>query len=244
MPPSLTIIATVSPKTPRLDGADLIRLNGAFGTLKEKAQLRARFRRPILVDIPGPRLKHRTSRISDAGLVRWAARARVDFVALSYARGADEIVAVRGALGESGVRIIAKIETAEAAGPALAEILLAADGILIDRGDLAVSIGPEALRPAVDRILRFSRAHGRPAWVATGILASLQGAPCPTPRDVADVQHLMQAGATGLVLAEETAIGRFPREAVAVLRGLAAGAGESALVATAGSHVGRGKGRI
>jgi pyruvate kinase len=60
---------------------------------------------------------------------------------------------------------------------------------------------------------------------------------------VADILHLVQAGATGLVLAEETAIGRFPRDAVAVLRTLAGRTGEAKAPAAAVAHAGGGKGR-
>lgn len=225
------IIATISPHTPMLRGVDLIRLNGAFGTFAEKSRLREKFDRPVIVDIPGARVKHRTSRASDVGLIRWAARERVDYVALSYVRSAAEIIGLRQDLDGGATRIVAKVETAEAAGSALPEIALAADGILIDRGDLATSIGPEAVQKAVDRVLRFCRTHGRSVWIATGVLPSLQTSPHPTHRDVVDVCHLVDAGASGLVLAEETAIGRFPREAVAVLRVIIAGRGRSSVPA-------------
>lgn len=139
----------------------------------------------------------------------------VDYVALSFVRSAQDVLQARrfAAARGAGVRWIAKIEKHEALGE-IDEILDAADGILVARGDLGVETPLEHV-PALQKLLiaRANRA-GKPVITATQMLRSMVENPRPTRAEVSDVANAVLDGTDAVMLSEETAAGRYPVEAV------------------------------
>lgn len=156
----------------------------------------------------------------DAASLRAAASLRIAMVAHSFVRSADDVRRVRAILdenGPSGVRLIAKIEC-RAALSRFDEILEAADGLLVARGDLGIEIAPELIPVLQAEIIRRCCQAGKPVIVATQMLHSMMTHPRPTRAEVADIVEACREGASTLLLCGETASGDYPVEAVAMMR--------------------------
>jgi len=137
----------------------------------------------------------------------------VDYVAASFVRTAEDVNRVKEL---SGVPVIAKIERAAALAN-LDEILSAADGIMVARGDLGVELPLERL-PAVQlEILRRTNAAGLIAVTATEMLESMKHSARPTRAEVTDVATAVTEGTDAVMLSGETAVGDFPIETVAMM---------------------------
>ncbi len=153
--------------------------------------------------------------------------AGVDFVGLSFVRSARNVEALRRLLGtapgKSRPWIVAKIERAEALAD-LDAIASAADALMVARGDLGVEIGLAAVPAAQRRILEAGRRLSKPVIVATQMLESMIESPVPTRAEVSDVAFAVLGGADAVMLSGETAVGRFPREAVRAMAEIAVAA--------------------
>jgi len=138
---------------------------------------------------------------------------RVDLVAQSFVRSAEDVEALRAMLPSDGPRIVAKIETS-AAVENFDAIAAAADGIMVARGDLGVDL-PFARVPLVQKdLITRATAAGRFSIVATQMLVSMVHAPRPTRAEASDVANAVFDGTDAVMLSEETAIGEFPLEAL------------------------------
>jgi pyruvate kinase len=148
--------------------------------------------------------------------VRFAAKLGVEYLAASFVQRAKDIMQVRDLLRECPVEVIAKIEMREAVKH-IDEIIKAADGVMVARGDLGVEMPMEEV-PLVQKeiVMKCNRA-GKPVIIATQMLKSMTENPTPTRAEVADVANAILDGADALMLSEETAIGRYPLEAVKVM---------------------------
>lgn len=179
--------------------------------------------------VPGARLRVRAMDDADFAAAEWAARNEIDFVGLSFVRTAEDIRELREHLRNhnSEAQIIAKIEKAEALD-CLAEIVSAADGVMVARGDLGVETDIARLAVAQKEIVRAAKQHRRPVIVATQMLDSMQHSPLPTRAEVTDVANAVLDGADACMLSGETAIGRFPLESVAMMHRIALAAEEYA----------------
>ncbi len=141
----------------------------------------------------------------------------VDFLALSFVQGARDLLEARRWLDRTPegrpVRLIAKIERAEAVR-GIDEILRVADGIMVARGDLGIELPLERL--ALEQKLLVHRANdaGRFCIVATQMLLSMLTSPRPTRAEATDVANAVLDGADAVMLSEESAVGRYPAEAV------------------------------
>jgi pyruvate kinase len=118
-------------------------------------------------------------------------------------------------------RIFAKIECVEGLNQ-LSGIVDAADEIIIDRGDLSREVPIEKIPFLQRRIISTARARGKPCHVATNLLESMVTSKNPTRAEVNDVISTLLMGATGLVLAGETAIGEYPLQCVKMIKRLLA----------------------
>jgi pyruvate kinase len=147
-----------------------------------------------------------------------------DFVALSFVRSPKDIRDLRKLIEKQGTkdapRIIAKIETPEAV-EAIDDIIAEADGIMVARGDLAVEVGPEQVPFIQKRIIRACVVAGKPVITATQMLESMVDSPVPTRAEVADVTNAILDGTDAVMLSEESALGRYPVEAVTMMSQIA-----------------------
>ncbi|MDK2743663.1 MAG: pyruvate kinase [Nitrospira sp.] len=143
---------------------------------------------------------------------------RVDYLALSFVRGPQDIDEARTLLAEhgSGIRIIAKIERPEAVA-SLDDILERADGVMIARGDLGVEMGPEAVPVLQKRIIAEANRRRRVVITATQMLESMTNAMRPTRAEASDVANAVFDSSDALMLSAETAIGAHPIETVQVM---------------------------
>lgn len=143
-------------------------------------------------------------------------RKGVGHVALSFANRASDVDEIR-TLVAPHVKVTSKIECLNGLRN-LAEIAERSDALLIDRGDLSRQVGIEKIPTLQKDIIAVGRNVGRGVYVATNLLESMVVSPSPTRAEVNDSLNTLMDGATGLVLAAETAIGAHPVAAVQMLR--------------------------
>ena len=170
------------------------------------------------INLPGTAVSAPTLTEKDREDIRFGAEHGVDYVALSFVRGPQDIDAARAVLAEHGINtpIIAKIERAEAVA-ALDEILEQAEGVMIARGDLGVEMGPEAVPLLQKRITVEANRRRRLVITATQMLESMTQAIRPTRAEASDVANAVFDGSDALMLSAETAIGAHPIEALQVM---------------------------
>lgn len=140
-----------------------------------------------------------------------------DQIAVSFAQNADSIKKARELSG--GTYIIAKIES-KIGFDNKAPIIAESDAILIDRGDLSRTMPIEEIPRACREIILTCKGMNKPVWVATNLLESMVRSPEPTAAEVNDIATLIMLGIDGLVLAAETAIGRYPIQCVEFVRNM------------------------
>jgi pyruvate kinase len=142
----------------------------------------------------------------------------VDYVALSFVQRARDIEIGRRAVARLGaeVPLIAKLEKAGAIR-ALDEILRAADGVMVARGDLGVELDPAWVPVLQKTIIHKANAAGIPVITATQMLESMVSSPRPTRAETSDVANAILDGTDAVMLSAETAVGRYPVEAVRMM---------------------------
>ena len=153
----------------------------------------------------------------DQADARFALDIGVDFLALSFVRSAADIKEVRAILpDEQAPGIIAKVERPEALD-SMDEIIAAADGVMVARGDLGVELPAELVPVAQRDLIVRARAQGKPSIVATQMLESMIEHPQPTRAEVSDVSTAVYSGADAVMLSAETASGAYPIRAVEMM---------------------------
>jgi len=148
--------------------------------------------------------------------IRAAAGMSVDFIAVSFVRSAADIHEARRVLSAAGgtAGIIAKIKRAEAVA-AIEEIIQAADGVMVARGDLGVEIG-DAEVPAIQKhIIERAIWLDKPAITATQMMESMIENPIPTRAEISDVANAVLDGTDAIMLSGETAVGSYPEKVLA-----------------------------
>ena len=145
----------------------------------------------------------------------YALDAGVDWVALSFVQRASDILDAKAVIGDRAA-LMAKIEK-PAALLELSDIVAAADGIMVARGDLGVELPPEDVPGWQKKIVAECRLVGKPVVVATQMLESMIASPTPTRAEASDVAAAVFDGADAVMLSAETAVGGFPVEAVTMM---------------------------
>jgi len=174
------------------------------------------------VNLPGVKLSIPTLGQRDREIAVWAAGHDIDFVGLSFVRSPDEIRQLQELLRSHGsdAQVIAKIEKPEALAR-LEEIVEAADGVMVARGDLGVEIDIAEVAVVQKRIIALCNRRRKPVITATQMLDSMQHSRLPTRAEVADVSNAILDGTDATMLSGETAIGQYPREAVEMMHRIA-----------------------
>ena len=174
------------------------------------------------VNLPGARLSLPAMSEADREHAHWAARVGVDFIGLSFVRTPDEVLELKSLVRAQGssARIIAKIEKQEALDR-LPEIVTAADGVMVARGDLGVETDVARVPVVQKQIIALCNCEQKPVIVATQMLESMQHSRRPTRAEATDVANAILDGCDACMLSGETAIGEFPREAVEMMNRIA-----------------------
>jgi pyruvate kinase len=170
------------------------------------------------INLPGTRVNLPGLTENDLTAIDLAAELNVDFVAMSFVRDAAHVRDLRRLLTarQSTAQIVAKIED-QSAVENIDEIIMAADAIMVARGDLGVEVPIEEL-PIIQRRIVAKCVHvGRKVIVATHMLESMISAPVPTRAEMTDAANAVFEKADAIMLSGETSVGKFPVLCVEIL---------------------------
>ena len=174
------------------------------------------------VNVPGVRLTMPYMSQQDRDDLLFGAEQGFDYVAASFVRSAADVRELRHVLDQAGsrMRIIAKIENQEGVSN-LPEILDAADGIMVARGDMGVEIDFAEIPLIQKNMIARCVACGKPVITATQMLDSMMENPRPTRAEITDVANAIYDGTSAIMLSGETAAGRYPVESVKTMDAIA-----------------------
>jgi pyruvate kinase len=174
------------------------------------------------VNVPGVKLDLPALTEKDAEFIDWATRNEVDFIAHSFVRCREDILAIQGILDlrRSPIKIIAKIENREGVTN-LESILDVAYGIMVARGDLGIEIPAEEVPGVQKEMIKTCIRRIKPVITATQMLQSMVDNPRPTRAEVSDVANAIYDGTDAVMLSGETAYGKFPVESVQMMAKIA-----------------------
>ncbi|MBI5660828.1 MAG: pyruvate kinase [Ignavibacterium album] len=170
------------------------------------------------MNLPGMKLSTPSITEKDYENLEFALKHRVDFIALSFVRSAEDVIELKNWLLMKGkdIPVIAKIEKKEAIEQ-INEILKIADGIMIARGDLGVELPPQEVPVLQKSIIRKCNAAGKMVITATQMLESMINSPVPTRAEASDVANAVWDGTDVVMLSGETSVGKFPVRAVQIM---------------------------
>jgi pyruvate kinase len=170
------------------------------------------------INLPGTALSIPALTEKDRKDLEFGLKHGVDAVALSFVRSAADVNMVRRIVTGLGsdTPLIAKLEKPQAIDH-LEEILEACDGVMVARGDLGVEMAPEKVPVIQKHVIRRAAEWRKPVITATQMLESMIENPRPTRAEASDVANAIFDGSDSVMLSAETASGRYPREAVAMM---------------------------
>jgi len=212
------IIATIGPATldfkvfKRLihEGVDFIRINSAYGDYKQYDQILENFRK--YASSHGVKVIYD---IRDYSKLDYFLANKLDMIAVSFVNNAEQITAAKEKTNNAYT--IAKIETVEGVGN-IDSIIDVSDGVMIARGDLAEAETIERVPVLQKEFSKKVVAKGKFLVTATEMLLSMVNNPKPTIAEISDVSNAVFDGSNAVMLSEETAIGKYPVEAVSFMR--------------------------
>ena len=170
------------------------------------------------VNLPGVKLSISSLTPRDKKHLKFALEHGVNYIAQSFVRSPDDVRELKRLVRRAGYTtpVLAKIEKPEALDH-LEEILEVADGVMVARGDLGVEMSPEKVPVAQKRIITLANERRLPVITATQMLESMIQNPRPTRAEASDVANAIFDGTDAVMLSGESASGRYPREAVAMM---------------------------
>jgi pyruvate kinase len=174
------------------------------------------------MNLPGVKLSAPALTDKDKHDLAFGVEHHVDYVALSFVRQAVDVEECKGLVRSLGasIPVIAKIEKREAIND-LPQVLEAADGVMVARGDLGVELSTEEVPVLQKRIIEMANSAGKVVITATQMLESMMVHPRPTRAEASDVANAILDGTDGIMLSGETAAGRFPVESVSTMARIA-----------------------
>ncbi len=178
------------------------------------------------INLPKAHLSIESITEKDKDDLVFALKQRVDWIALSFVRRAEDVEHLRDLIRQQSefgrlIPIVAKIEKPEAMEN-IREIVAAADGIMVARGDLGIEVSPEGVPIMQKLIIQLSNQAGKPVITATQMLDSMIRNPRPTRAEASDVANAILDGTDAIMLSGETAVGKYPIEAVETMVRIAA----------------------
>ncbi|HEV2462726.1 MAG TPA: pyruvate kinase [Acidobacteriaceae bacterium] len=170
------------------------------------------------INLPGIAVRVPSLTEKDEADLEFAVKNGVDAIALSFVRTGDDVKLAKQRISALGANtwVIAKLEKPQALEN-LEEILEAADGIMVARGDLGVEVPPEKVPAIQKHIIRRASEHRKPAITATQMLESMIENPRPTRAEASDVANAVYDGTDAVMLSAESAAGKYPVEAVKMM---------------------------
>ena len=228
------LTCTYAPLVDELSGGDRVMLaDGTISLVVEEKQTSSilcrvvqpgRLRSRQGLNLPGVKLSVPAMSSTDWAHAAWAAKMGIDFVGLSFVRSPVEVRALKEYLRshDSQALVIAKIEKQEALDH-LEEIVEAADGVMVARGDLGVEIDIARMAVVQKQIVAACNNLQRPVIIATQMLDSMQHSSQPTRAEATDVGNAILDGCDACMLSGETAMGEYPVAAVKMMHRIAAG---------------------
>lgn len=217
---------------------DIVRLNFSWGSYDEHAYYISAVRElakesnrriPILQDLSGPRTKTengheidpkaaKTVTEKDLRDLKFGLEQNVDYIAMSYVGGPSDVIEIKHHIKEAGHKtpVIAKIER-RVAIEKVDEIIDAADGIMIARGDLGNEVPLEQIPFIQNMIIKKCKDAVKPVITATQMMFSMKDSPAPTRAEVTDVAFAIISGSDAVMLSDETANGQYPVETIAMM---------------------------
>jgi pyruvate kinase len=190
------------------------------------------------MNLPGMKLSTPSVTEKDYQDLQFLKKHKVDYIALSFVREAKDILELKDWLKENGFDkpVIAKIEKKEAIDN-LEEILDAADGIMIARGDLGVELMPQEVPLIQKAIIKKCNERGKLVITATQMLESMITNPIPTRAEASDVANAVWDGTDVIMLSGETSVGKYASKAVCMMRDIAVKAESSVAYRTAPDYL-------
>jgi pyruvate kinase len=177
------------------------------------------------INLPGIPVRVPSLTDKDSADLEFALKNGVDAIAVSFVRTAEDVRLVRNRVSAYGGEtwIIAKLEKPQAIEH-LDAILTVADGIMVARGDLGVEVPPEKVPAIQKHIIRRATEFRKPVITATQMLESMIDNPRPTRAEVSDVANAVYDGTDAVMLSGESAVGKYPVEAVSMMARIVADA--------------------
>jgi pyruvate kinase len=174
------------------------------------------------INISGKNLGLRALTPKDVVLLRFALQQGADFLGLSFTTTSEDVARAKKIVARARSRawVIAKIETRQAVEN-FDEIVQEADGVMVARGDLGVEMEIEDVPVLQKEIISKANAAGKPAITATQMLESMVTNPMPTRAEATDIANAIIDGTDAVMLSEETAVGKYPVEAVEMMKKVA-----------------------
>lgn len=209
------IICTIGPSSKKFEtmkemalaGMDIVRINTKYGNEKQWGEIIYNAKKldvKIMIDIKSLKV------------IPWITSQKIDYLAISFAEKSSEINHIKSKINKN-IKIISKIET-ELGIKNINSLIKSSWGIMVARGDLAKNVNFEQVPVLQREIIKKCRASRKFAITATEMLLSMTKSNSPTRAEVSDVATAVFLGSHGVMLSEETAIGKYPVLCVLTMR--------------------------
>lgn len=172
------------------------------------------------INIPSIKLKTPALSKKDKESIKFAIRNKVPYIALSFTRNAEDVNRIKRLMKGSNIGVISKIENFEGIEN-IDEIIDVSEGVMVARGDLGIEIEFEKLPMFQKEIIAKCNRHGKIVIVATQMLQSVIENPRATRAEISDVANAILDGADSVMLSGETAVGRYPINAINIMKKIA-----------------------